>query len=169
MTTIQIHSQCPQCGGRAGVHYYPCTEVWTASQMQVGTGCAKRDALAAQRAEATETIWRVYEAIYGHRKAEGIDPWDTAAKGAAAVVAHRDALAARLAEAEREDKRLTAEVFRMSIELAEAERDAARYREVWNSWPLTFGEMLQNVYGIYPIENKAQGDAAIDAAMERQP
>ena len=79
------------------------------------------------------------------------------------------ALAALLAEAEREDKRLTAEVFRMSIELAEAERDAARYREVWNSWPLTFGEMLQNVYGIYPIENKAQGDAAIDAAMERQP
>ena len=57
------------------------------------------------------------------------------------------------------------ELAGMAARLAEAERDAARYREVWNSWPLTFGEMLQSGYGVYPIENKAQGDAAIDAAM----
>jgi len=59
-------------------------------------------------AEATECLWCVYEAIYGHRKAEGIDPWGTAARGTLAVVKHRDTLAAdnaalrkRLGEAER--------------------------------------------------------------------
>ena len=52
MTTIQIHSQCPQCGGRAGVHYYPCTEVRSSSRIEVGGTCAKCDALAAQLAAA---------------------------------------------------------------------------------------------------------------------
>lgn len=55
----------------------------------------------------------------------------------------------------------------LAAENAALRKDAERYRHVWDNWPLTFGEMLQNGYGVYPIENKAQGDAAIDAAMEQ--
>ena len=71
------------------------------------------------------------------------------------------------AEQQRRAENAEAALVENEARLAEAERDAARYREVWNSWPLTFGEMLQNGYGVYPISNKAQGDAAIDAAMEQ--
>lgn len=46
--------------------------------------------------EANEHLWRVYEAIYGHRNTEGFDHWSTASKGTAAVVAQRDALRAEV-------------------------------------------------------------------------
>jgi hypothetical protein len=55
----------------------------------------------------------------------------------------------------------------LAAENAALRKDAERYRHVWSTWPLTFGEMLQNGYGHYPIENKAQGDAVIDAALEQ--
>ena len=56
------------------------------------------------------------------------------------------------------------EISGLRRELAEAREDAERYRQIWKDFPMTVGEMIENTYGSFPVDNKDQGDAAIDAA-----
>jgi hypothetical protein len=72
---------------------------------------------------AAELLWQVYEAIYGHRNAESIDPWTTAVKGTRAVVKHRDELRADNAK------------LRACVEAADAMRDCIPVDGVMRSWP----------------------------------
>ena len=39
----------------------------------------------AQRSDLADQLWRLYEGLYGHKKAEGIDPFKTAVNGALEV------------------------------------------------------------------------------------